>query len=121
MTGDALFDVDELAPDPARMGRVEAALHRSLAAAEASGKLLPEDAGLAAAALVAARALDQVEANANGSKTAYAVQAVLSPYRECLHALRLPTAFAPASAAPVATGPSSGTPNWLHDLAGAPE
>lgn len=115
--GDALFDVPELAIDVGRVGRVEAGLARALAAASNAGTIMAEDAGLIGAALVAARALDVAERSA---KPAYAVAALLAPYRECLHALRLPAAIAPAPPAPAGPKSSGEAPEWFHDAFGTP-
>lgn len=112
----ALFGVPELEVDTAKVGRVEAGLARSIDAGEKAGTLVPEDAGLIGAALVAARALDVAE---RSSKPAYAVAALLTPYRECLAALRLPAAIAPAAPRPPAGG-APDTPDSLRDLFGTP-
>lgn len=116
--GDALFGLTELSPSPAaRPGGCEVALHRALAAGVADGTVLEVDAGLAAAALVAARALDQAD---RMSKPAYAVAALLTPYRETLHALRLPAAIVPGGPALPQPGPAE-TPEWLRDAFGRAE
>jgi hypothetical protein len=96
---DALFDVPELAePEPAAMGRTEAGLYRSVQAGREAGTLVAEDAGLIGAALVAARGLDAAERGGRGKPgpQPYAIAALLTPYREALHALRLPAAIEPA-------------------------
>lgn len=85
-----LFDVVELR-EQQKAGRAEAALHRALAAAAEDGRLQPVDAALAAAALVAARALDNAD-RVGGLKGGYLVAQSLTGYRETLHALRLPAA-----------------------------
>jgi hypothetical protein len=103
--GGALFELPELAVD-ARAGRCEAALHRALAAGIEDGTVVDVDAGLAAAALVAARALDRAD---RMDKPAYAVAALLTPYREALHALRLPAAIAAAPAGLRAIRPAAPT------------
>jgi hypothetical protein len=115
----ALFDVPELAVNPAAVGRVEAGLAAALRAAESAGTIVAEDAGLIGAALVAARALDTAERSA---KPAYAVAALLTPYRECLHALRLPAQVAPAGAArpPAAAEGQGDEPQWFRDAFGTP-
>jgi hypothetical protein len=113
----ALFGVPELVVDVGKVGRVEAGLSRAIAAAEADGRLVAEDAGLIGAALVAARALDVAERSA---KPAYAVAALLAPYRDCLHALRLPAAIAPAPPAPAGPKSSGEAPEWLRDAFGTP-
>jgi hypothetical protein len=109
----ALFGVPELHVDvdDDKTGRAEAALYRSLQAGAADGTLHEVDAALAAAALVAARGLDAAE---RGSQTVtkagqvrntgpqpYAIAALLTPYRDALHALRLPTAIVPADSVPL--------------------
>jgi hypothetical protein len=115
---DALFDVPELYLQPDGKGRTEAGLMRALAAAEEAGKLIPEDAGMIGAALVAARALDQAE-KFSGPKTPYAIQAAMPSYMEALHALRLPVKVAPV---PPVVAPSSQpvTSDWLGDAFGTP-
>ena len=118
---EALFGVEELRFDPQRRGRAEAGLMRALAAAEEAGKLIPEDAGMIGAALVAARALDQAE-RAGGPKTPYAIQAAMPSYMEALHALRIPVKTAPVPPATTAA-PTEGqtdTPDWLRDAFGTP-
>jgi hypothetical protein len=91
--GGALFPVEAVprgGPGPA-----EAALRVAVTAATEAGRLDPEvDGPLAAAALVAARALDNAD-RVGGLKGGYLVAQSLTGYRECLHALRLPTAIAP--------------------------
>lgn len=121
MTGDedggALFDLPELTVDR-RAGRCEVSLHHALAAGIADGTVVGVDAGLAAAALVAARALDRAD---RMDKAAYAVAALLTPYREALHALRLPAAIGPAPAALPTPEGQSGAPDWLRDAFGSAE
>jgi hypothetical protein len=115
-----LFDVPELILEPAKRGRTEAGLMCALAAAEEAGKLIPEDAGMIGAALVAARALDQAE-KFSGPKTPYAIQAAMPSYMEALHALRLPVRTAPV---PAVAPPTSGQPDsakWFRDVFGSPE
>lgn len=126
MTADesgALFDVPELAADPARLGRVEAAVYAALRAGADAGTVLPEDAGLAAGALVAARALDVADrmmSNPTQAKAAgYLVAQLLTPYREALHALRLPAELTPASPpAPNAGNGQDELASWLGDAFG---
>lgn len=130
----ALFDVPELvdALPPEKMGRAEAALYRSLRAGEQDGTLHAVDAALAAAALVAARGLDAAEHGARHvTKTGqvqhtgpqpYAIAALLTPYRDALHALRLPTAIAPAGVPLPDPKPEPGSwPDELRDLFGRAE
>ena len=121
MTADdaALFDVPELRLDAGRRGRAEAGLMRALAAAEEAGKLLPEDAGMIGAALVAARALDQAEQH-SGPKTPYAIQAAMPSYMEALHALRLPVKTAPVPPPVVAPSGQTAPSDWLGDAFGTP-
>ncbi len=116
--GAALFDVPELRLDAGRRGRCEAGLMRSLAAAEEAGKLIPEDAGMIGAALVAARALDQAE-KFSGPKTPYAIQAAMPSYMEALHALRLPVKSAPVPAAAPQVAQADPA-DWLGDAFGIP-
>lgn len=95
----ALFDVPELAePEPAAMGRTEAGLYRAIQAGRDAGTLMSEDSGLIGGALVAARGLDAAERGPRGKPgpQPYAIAALLTPYREALHALRLPAAIEPA-------------------------
>lgn len=116
----ALFDIPELRLDAGKRGRCEAGLMRALAAAQDDGKLLPEDAGMIGAALVAARALDQAE-KFSGPKTPYAIQAAMPSYMEALHALRLPVKVAPVPAPAVPTTAATDTSDWFRDAFGAPE
>lgn len=119
-----LFDVPELsAPPPERMGRAEAALYRSVQAGRDAGTLVGEDAALIGASLVAARGLDAAErggVSKAGTRTGpqpYAIAALLTPYREALHALRLPAAIEPVHT----TGeprPASAVPENLASLLG---
>jgi hypothetical protein len=120
VTDDAgLFDVPELRLDAGRRGRVEAGLMRALEAADAAGKLIPEDGGMIGAALVAARALDHAEQFAS-AKTAYAIQAAMPSYMEALHALRLPVKVAPVPAAASAQVSQTDPSDWLGDAFGTP-
>jgi hypothetical protein len=114
----ALFDVPELRLEQ-RAGRAERALHAAAAAGERDGTLLPTDAALLAAALFAARALDEAD-RVGGIKGGYLIAQSLTGYREALHALRLPTAIAPG-AVPLPTGKQSGTPSWVSDTFGTAE
>jgi hypothetical protein len=102
-------------------GRVELALQRSLEAAKTSGALIDTDEGLAAGALVAARALDRAEALPDKSSV-YAIAQLMRPYQDALHALGLPVERAPVPA-PTAVadrnGQSSGD-DLLRDLFGTP-
>jgi hypothetical protein len=111
----ALFGVEELGPLP-NARRAEAGLARALEAAAASAVIGPVDAALAAAALIAARALDRAEAQHD--KTAiYAIAQLLPPYQRALHGLRLPAEVTPVTESPV-EGPVSsgvGVPSWLGD------
>jgi hypothetical protein len=119
MTDDgALFGVSELHVDVGRVGRAEAGLARALEAAREAGTIVAEDAGLIGGALIAARALDKAE---RMDKPAYAVAALLTPYREALHALRLPAAIAPAPVrAPEPGNSQDGPPEWFRDAFGTP-
>lgn len=114
-----LFDVPELVP-LAGARRCEAGLYAAVAAGETDKTLDARDGALVGAALVAARALDAAD-TAGGPKSAYAVAALLTAYRETLHALRLPAALSPSDV-PGPTGAGS-TPQWARDLLGtaAPE
>lgn len=111
----ALFDVDELAAvQPSGPGRVERALIQALKAAASRGGLIEEDMGLIGGALAAARALDSAD-RIGGIKGGYLVAQAITPYREALHALRLPPALVPAEdpRQPAATDGAEGT-DWLH-------
>lgn len=102
-------------------GRVELALQRSLEAAKAGGALIDTDEGLAAGALVAARALDRAEALPDKSSV-YAIAQLMRPYQDALHALGLPVERAPVPA-PAAVAERAGhTPgaDLLRDLFGTP-
>lgn len=111
-----LFDVDEVPRPPGSIGRVEGGLMRAVKAGQEAGTLVEEDLGLIGAALVGARALDAAERMA---KPAYAVAALLTPFRECLAALRLPAAVTPA-AGRVPTSDASDAPDWMRDAFGTP-
>lgn len=117
---DGLFDVPELQLDPSRRGRTEAGLMRALAAAEAAGKLIPEDAGMIGAALVAARALDQAETY-SGPKTPYAIQAAMPSYMDALHSLRLPVKVAPVPAVAPSQAAQTDSADWFRDTFGTAE
>jgi hypothetical protein len=119
--GDALFGVDELAVAVHTVGRAEAGLVHALAQAEAEGIVTGLDAGAVGAALIAARSLDRAERLPDKSAV-YAIAQSLTPYRELLHALRLPAAIAPGGVPlPSTTETKAGGPDWLHDLAGRPD
>jgi len=109
-----LFEVPELAAGAEHAGPVEAGLRAALAAATApdrDGQLGPLEAGLVAAALTGARALDRADRlGARDAKAGgYLVVGLLTPYRETLAALGLP-----APVEPVASGPGAvpGAPDW---------
>lgn len=110
-----LFDVDELVALP-NAGRTEAGLVAALKAAADAHIVGPADAALAAAALVAARALDRAEALPD--KTAvYAVAQLLPPLQRALHGLRLPAEVTPVQEGPaeLPTPTGAGAPSWLSD------
>lgn len=115
-----LFGVDELVEDAHRAGPAEAGLRAALERARTDGIVTVLDAGAIGAALLAARALDR--ADRLPSKTAvYAIAQSLTPYRELLHALRLPAAIAPGGVPlPTADVDGSGVPSWLSDEFGTP-
>ncbi len=113
-----LFGVAELAPRPDAR-RVEAGLHRALAAGLAGRIIGPADAALAAAALATARALDRAEALPD--KTAvYAIAQLLPPFQRALHGLRLPAELTPATvpAAEPPAGEGADAGDWLSDQLG---
>jgi hypothetical protein len=116
VTDDGLFAV------PARpAGRVETGLRTAVDAGQTAGTLVAEDAGLIAAAFVAARALDRAETLPDKSAV-YAVAQLMRPFQDALNALRLPAALAPA--APPAPSPAegqSGVPSWVSDAFGTAE
>jgi hypothetical protein len=120
-----LFGVPELdaPPERGRVGRTELALLASIRAGQTAGTLVPEDAGLIAGALVAARALDAAEQGKPGEwrPQPYAVAALLTPYRETLQALRLPAAVEPTAAPPPAAGTPADASSLLGDLFGTPQ
>lgn len=114
MTADqaGLFDVDELVALP-NAGRTEAGLVAALRAAVDAHIVGPSDAALAAAALVAARALDRAEALPD--KTAvYAVAQLLPPLQRALHGLRLPAEVVPVVEPPAdpAVGSGANPASW---------
>lgn len=114
-----LFDVPELAPLP-NARRAEAGLTKALAEAAAAHIIGPTDAGLVAAALVAARALDGAEAIRDPKDRAYAVTALMPPLQRALHGLRIPSEVTPADVPPdpAPTGGGLGAPDWLSDELG---
>lgn len=115
----ALFDVEELRPRP-REGRAEAGLRRAITAASSAAIVGPVDAALAAAAMIAARALDDAE-TLPAHKVPYAVAQLLPPYQRALHGLRLPAELSPAAVPsdPPAPAPAgAGAPDWLRDELG---
>lgn len=122
----ALFGVDELhVADPAKLGRVEAGCYAALRAGTRDGIVMDVDAGLAAAALAAARRLDEAERvgiRYGDLKAGYLYAQLLGPYRELLQALRLPAEVEPAEE-PRTPQPAVGgaAPSWVHDLAGRAE
>jgi len=96
-------------------------LTKAVQAATRDGRLITEDGGLVAAAMVAARALDDADA-VRGLKGGYLVAQLMTPYREALHALRLPAEVEPADEPrpPAAGGDGQGAPSWLSDEFGTP-
>jgi hypothetical protein len=113
-----LFDVPELAPLP-NARRAEAGLTKALEEAAASSIIGPTDAGLVAAALVAARALDGAEAIRDPKDRAYAVTALMPPLQRALHGLRIPSEVTPADVPPeVPAASASGAASWLSDELG---
>lgn len=114
-----LFDVPELAALP-NAGRAEAGVSKALEAAASAAIIGPTDAGLVAAALVAARALDEAETIRGAKDRAYAVTALLPPLQRALHGLRIPAEVTPADVPPdpAPTGSGAGAPDWLSDELG---
>lgn len=113
-----LFDVAELKPLP-NARRAEAGLMAALEKAAEDGSVLELDAGLVAAALIAARTLDRAEALPD--KTAvYAVAQLLPPYQKALHGLRLPAEVAPVGTPrlPEPADQGDGRPSWMDDSFG---
>ena len=116
---EVLWGVEELAAPLPNARRTEAGLHAAILAAVDQGVVIELDAGLVAAALVAARALDRAEALPD--KTAvYAVAQLLPPFQRALHGLRLPAETAPTGDArlPDPTPDHDGAPSWLRDELG---
>lgn len=115
---ESLFDVPEL-ERPLGNGRTEAGLHRALVVAAEAGRLQPEDAGLVAGALVAARALDRAEGLADKAAP-YAVAQLLPQYQKALHGLRLPQEVAAVGGppTPLPTPEGSGAADFLGELFG---
>lgn len=113
-----LFDVDEL-DRPVGNGRVEAGTHRAIVEAESLGKLLPEHAGLVAAALAAARTLDRAERLPDKSAV-YAVPQIMRPYQDAMHALGLPqeVAAVPPAGARLPAESQGNRADWLSDELG---
>jgi hypothetical protein len=116
--GPALFDVAELRPRP-REGRAEAGLRAALEAASSAAIVGPVDAALAAAALIAARALDDAE-TLPAHKVPYAVAQLLPPYQRALHGLRLPAEVTPVTETPAEVPAPNGdaAPSWMRDAFG---
>lgn len=114
----ALFEVEEL-ERPLGNGRVEAGTHRAIVEAEKLGKLLPEHAGLVAAALAAARTLDRAERLPDKSAV-YAVPQIMRPYQDAMHALGLPqeVAAVPAAGARLPAESQGQGASWLSDELG---
>lgn len=113
---DALFGVAELRLDR-RAGRAEQALHAALKAGATDQTLLPVDAALAAAALIAARALDDADTMRDRKAAGYLIAQSLGGYREALHALRLPAA-PPSGGVPLPAPGGAGTGGWSDELRG---
>jgi len=116
---EGLFSEEEI---PAGgVGPAEAALIVAAKAGHAAGTLVEEDEALLAAARHAARAMDWTMRSPS-PKAIYAVAQSLTAYRECLHALRLPAAIAPAPAKlPEAKPATKDAGDWLSDHFGTPE
>lgn len=100
----------------AEPGQAEHGLRLAATTAHDAGQLIEQDAALLSAAFIAARALDRAD---RMDKPAYAVAALLTPYRETLNNLRLPAALDPV-AAPAAGKTSDGAPDWMHEQFGTP-
>lgn len=100
----------------AEPGQAEKGLQLAAAKAQEDGQLIEQDAALLSVAFIAARALDRAD---RMDKPAYAVAALLTPYRETLNNLRLPAALDPV-AAPAAGKSSDGAADWMHDQFGTP-
>ena len=120
MTADdgALFSEDDL---PHKMGRVEAGTLRAITAGLEQAIIGDTDAGMAEAALLAARTLDRCETLPD--KTAvYAIAQNLRPFQDAMHALRLPAELSPAAVpSQPAENSQAGTPDWLRDAFGTPD
>jgi hypothetical protein len=116
-----LFDVDQLvdAQPVGGVGRVERALRKALTRAAEAGIVTELDSGLIGGALAGAQALD-VAARGGKSGGPYATAALLTPYRETLHALRLPQALVPSEGGPPAGNGQSDDASFLGDLYGTP-
>lgn len=114
-----LFDVPELASDPAAAGPAEAGLVRAVAKGQETGLLVEEDLGMIGGALVVARALDAAHA-IGGKSGGYMAAQLATPFREMLTALRLPAAVAPVPARGPAPA-SDDAPDWLRDTFGTAE
>lgn len=112
----------ELTPAAAgRTGAVERQLRAAIDAGKAAGRLDEQiDGPLAESAIVAARHLD-VLGRLPTHKGAYAIAALLTPWRECLHALRLPTAFEVGDGPPLPAGGAPSGADSLRDLFGTPD
>jgi len=118
-TAPALFDVAPSPAAPTGPGRVELELDKALKAAWERQTLIDEDRGLIGGALAAARAIDNAE-RIGGLKGGYLIAQALTPYREALHALRLPAAVNPAEQPRGAAAAPSAVPDWLGDQFGTP-
>jgi hypothetical protein len=101
-------------------GRVETGLRVAVTAGQDAGMLVDEDAGLIAAAFVAARALDRAETLPDKSAV-YAIAQLMRPYQDALNALRLPAALTPATPPAPVTESQTATPDWLRDAFGTAE
>lgn len=112
----ALFGLDEARTG--RMGRVEAALRRSLSAGLEDGTIRDVDAALAQSALVLARALDAADA-VGGLKGGYLAAQTQPPLQKALHALRLPAELVAVAAPLPAPDSQQDLTNFLNDLGDA--
>lgn len=111
----ALFDVEQARP--AQPGRVAATFRRLVAAAQASGTLLDEDAALIEGVEVLAETLDTAR-RIGGMKGGYLAVQALPPFQRGLHALRLPVELtAVAQGSPAGDGQTD-TPDWFRDAFG---
>lgn len=116
---EALFGIEGDRPvDPRMMrpGQAERGLSTAARRAHADGQLIEQDAALLSAAFVAARALDRAD---RMDKPAYAVAALLTPYRETLNNLRLPAALDPVPASDPGKA-SDGAADWMSEQFGRP-